>query len=92
MMSDLERLGYRQPPFSNCGVNFFGPFHVIIRRSSEKRWGFLFYLLNDSRNSHRVCSMGTSSGVMSIECFISRRGTPSIIWSDNGTNFIGAEK
>ena len=37
-------------------------------------------------------SMYTSSCVMAIERFISRRGTPSIIWSDNGTNFIGAEK
>ena len=23
---------------------------------------------------------------------MSRRGTPAMIWSDNGTNFIGAEK
>ena len=36
--------------------------------------------------------MDTSSCVMAIERFISRRGTPSIIWSDNGTNFVGAEK
>ena len=47
MMSDLpaERLVYRQPPFSNCSVHYFGPFHVTIRRSSEKRWGFLFTCL-----------------------------------------------
>ena len=29
---------------------------------------------------------------MGVERFVSRRGTPAIIWSDNGTNFIGAEK
>ena len=95
MMSDLpaERLGYRQPPFSNCGVDYSGPFHVNIRRSSEKRCGFLFTCLT-TRAIHieLVPSIDKSSCVMAIERFISRRGTPSIIWSDNGTNFVGAEK
>ena len=95
MMSDLPavRLGYRQPPFSNCGVDYFGPFHVTIRRSSEKRWGFLFTCLT-TRAIHidLVPSMDTRSSVMAIERFIYRRGKPSIIWSDNGANFVGAEK
>ena len=29
---------------------------------------------------------------MGVERFVSRRGTPAMIWSDNGTNFIGADK
>ena len=95
LMSDLsaERLGYQQPPFSNCGVDYFGPFHVTIRRSSEKRRGFLFTCLT-TRAIHieLVPFMDTSSCVMAIERFFSRRVTPSIIWSDNGTNFVGAEK
>ena len=95
MMAELpvERLGYRQPPFTNCGVDYFGPFYVSIRRSSEKRWCFLFTCMT-TRAVHIeiVSSMDTSSCVMGIERFIARRGTPSVIWSDNGTNFVGAEK
>ena len=29
---------------------------------------------------------------MGVERFVSRRGAPAMIWSDNGTNIIGAEK
>ena len=95
IMSDFpaERLSYRQPSLSNCGVGYFGPFHVTIRRSSEKRWGFLFTCLTPRAiHIELVPSLDTSSCVMAIERFVSRRGTPSIIWSDNGTNLVGAEK
>ena len=35
-----------------------------------------------------VPSMDTSSCVMGIERLIARRDTPSVVWSDNGTNLI----
>ena len=95
IMSDLpkERLAYQSPPFTNTGVDYFGSFYVTVRRTTEKRWGFLFTCLT-TRAVHVeiVTSMDTSSCVMGVERFVSRRGTPAMIWSDNGTNFIGAEK
>ena len=95
MMSDLprERLAYREPPFRNTGIDYFGPFYVSVKRSTEKRWGFLFTCLT-TREVHFevVPSMDTSSCVMGIERFAARRGTPSVLWSDNGTNFVASDK
>ena len=95
IMSDLpvEHLGYKQPPFNHTGVDYFGPLYVPVRRSTEKRCGFLFTCLT-TRAVHLeiVPSLDASSCVMGIERFIARRGTPNTIWSDNGTNFVGAEK
>ena len=88
-----KRLAYQSPPFTNTGVDYFGPFYVTDRRTTEKRWGFLFTCLT-TRAVHVevVPSMDTSSCVMGVERFVSRRGTPAMLWSDNGANFIGAEK
>ena len=36
--------------------------------------------------------MDTSSCVMGIERFAARRGVPSVLWADNGNNFIASEK
>ena len=95
IMSDLpkERLAYQSPPFTNTGVDYFGPFYVSVRRTTEKRWGFLFTCLTTRAvYVEIVTSMDTSSCIMGVEQFVSRRGTPAMIWSDNGTNFIGAAK
>ena len=95
MMSDLpiERLAFRSPTFTNTGLDYFGPFYVSVKRSTEKRWGFLFTCLTTRAVHFEVVpSMDTSSCVMGIERFVARRGAPSVIWSDNGTNFIASEK
>ena len=39
-----------------------------------------------------VPSLDTSSCVMGVRRFVARRGTPTTIMSDNGTNFVGAQK
>ena len=94
-MSDLpkERLAYQYPPFTNTGVDYFGPFYVTVRRTTKKRWGFLFTCLTTQAvHVEIVTSMDTSSCVMGVERFVLRRGTPAMIWSDNCTNFIGVKK
>ena len=95
LMADLpkERVAYRERPFTNTGMDYFGPLYVSVKRSTEKRWGFLFTCMT-TRAVHIevVPSLDTSSCVMGLERFTARRGLPQTIWSDNGTNFVGAER
>ena len=95
IMFDLpkERLAYQSLPFTNTGVGYFGPLYVTVRRTTEKSWGFLFTCLTTRAGYVEiVTSMDTSSCVMGVERFGSRRGKLVMIWSDNGINFVGAEK
>ena len=95
IMSDppRKRLAFIEPPFLNTGIDYFGPFFVSMKRSTEKRWGFLFTCLTTRAFHFEVVpNMDTSSCVMGIERFCARRGIPSVIWSDNGTNFVASEK
>ena len=68
-------------PLTNNGVDYFGPFYVTVRWTTEKRWGFLFTFLN-TRAVHVevVPSTDNCSCVMVRERFVSRPGTPAMIW------------
>ena len=89
----VEKLAYQSPPFTNTGVEYFGPFYVTVCRTTEKRWGFLFTCLTTSAvHVEIVRSMDASSFIMAVERFASRRGTLVIILSENGTNIDGVEK
>ncbi|XP_062710837.1 uncharacterized protein LOC134288917 [Aedes albopictus] len=78
-------------PFTFVGVDFFGPVLVKVGRSVVKRWVSLFTCLT-IRAVHLevVHSLSKESCVMAVRRFVSRRGAPSEIFSDNGTNFVGA--
>ena len=95
VMADLPsaRLGYRSPPFSNCGVDYFGPIQVRHGRKTEKRYGVLFTCLTTRAVHLEVAhSLDTDSCIMAIRRMIARRGKPAHLWSDCGTNFVGANR
>jgi len=85
------RLSSRVRPFTNTGLDFFGPMIVTIGRRKEKRWGALFTCLS-TRAIHLelASSLSADSAIMAIRRMSNRRGTPMKIYSDNGTNFVGA--
>ncbi|XP_058816702.1 uncharacterized protein LOC131679977 [Topomyia yanbarensis] len=80
-------------PFTYVGLDYFGPILVKVGRSNVKRWIALFTCFT-IRAIHMevVHSLSTDSCVMAIRRFVSRRGAPAEIFSDNGTNFQGANK
>ena len=91
--SPVERLEYKQPPYKNVGLDYFGPLYVEVCRSTEKRWGLFFNGLTTRAVHFEIAPfLDSISCVMDIERFIMRRGTPSTIWSGYGTIFVGAEK
>lgn len=94
-MADLpkERLVPHHPSFTFTGLNFFGPFYVKRARSVIKVYGCIFVCFN-SRAVHieDVSSLETGTFILALRRFISVCGCPKEIWSDNGTNFTGAER
>ena len=88
-MADLpSNILQEEPPFSYCGVDMFGPFHIKDRQN-----GALFICLV-SRGVHieMTKSMETDSFILALKHFIVRRGNVRTIRCDNGSNFVGAER
>ena len=79
-------------PFTYCGVDMFGPLIIKERRSELKRYGALFTCFS-SRAVHIELTnyLDADSFILALRRFMARRGTVRSIWSDNGTNFVGAK-
>ena len=79
-------------PFESVGLDYFGPLYVKQGRSRVKRYGCLFTCLKCRAVHIEIAhSLTTDSFIMALRRFISRRGPPKQIYSDNGSNFVGAE-
>ena len=92
-MADLPqcRAAIDEPPFSHCGVDLFGPILIKQGRKRLKRWVCLFTCLT-VRCVHLevVEDCETDSFINALRRFTNRRGCPTNMYSDNGTNFKGA--
>lgn len=94
-MADLPdvRLQLDKPVFTNVGIDFCGPFIVRIKRSDVKRYACIFTcLVFRAIHIEKVDCMDTASFINAVRRFVSRRGTPENIYSDNGANLVAGEK
>jgi hypothetical protein len=88
-----DRVTPDSPPFTYVGLDCFGPFLVKRGRSHEKRYGCLFTCLTvRAIHLEKLNTMDSDSFINALLRFCARRGVPDKIRSDNGTNFVGAER
>ena len=81
-----------EPPFSSVGVDYFGPLKVKYKRGTVKRYGCVFTCLAIRAIHIEIAhDLSTDSFIQAVCRFVSRRGPPKELFSDNGTNFRGAE-
>ena len=85
------RLNYKIRPFTSTGIDYFGPYQVRIGRRTEKRYGVIFTCLS-TRAIHLELAhdLSTDSCLLALRRMVSRKGHPTEIITDNGTNFRGA--
>lgn len=83
--------------FMNSGVDYAGP--VFIRMSKGRGYhatkGYIcLFVCMATRAIHQeaVTDLTTQAFIAAFRRFVARRGHCSNLWSDNGTNFIGAAK
>ena len=74
--------------FQVTGVDLAGP---LFLKNKMKAWVVIFTCaVYRGVHLEMVTSLSTEDFLLALNRFISRRGRPSTIYSDNGTNFVGA--
>jgi len=82
-------------PFIKCGVDFAGPFFIkssLLRRAPVVKSYACVFVCFSTKAVHieLVSDLTTQSFLNALNRFFDRRGRSSAIYSDNATNFVGA--
>ncbi|CAH1977156.1 unnamed protein product [Acanthoscelides obtectus] len=82
-------------PFQNIGIDYGGPFLVKDRKGrgakTSKVYMCLFVCMGvKAVHIELVSDLTTDAFLAAFHRFSSRRGKPTHVYSDNGTNFLGA--
>ena len=85
------------PPFDRTGVDFAGPFVLRLGHTRKpvllKTYATVFVCLTTKAVHLDLCaSLSTEDFMATFRRFVARRGCPSHMYSDNGTNFLGARE
>ncbi|XP_077282820.1 uncharacterized protein LOC143908865 [Temnothorax americanus] len=84
-------------PFSHCGVDYAGPVSVKEGKRRNARFHKAYIAIfvcfaTKAVHIELVSDLTTESFIGALRRFMSRRGKPACIYSDNGTTFVGAHK
>ena len=80
-------------PVTQCGVDMFGSFVVKQRRSLNKQYGAMFTCMGNRAVHIKItCSLDTDSFFLALWRLVACQGNIRSVYSDNGSNFIGAEQ
>lgn len=96
LMGDLPPARVQQSAvFQNVGIDYAGPFllktHKLRGHKLIKAYVALFICMSTKALHLEVVTELTSDAFLAtFRRFIARRGKPSKVFSDNGTNFVGA--
>ncbi|GFX69243.1 integrase catalytic domain-containing protein [Trichonephila clavipes] len=84
-------------PFFRCGIDYAGP--VLIKynkgRGTKSTKGYIALFVCLATKAVHIEAVGdltTDSFIAALRHFSARRGAPRHIYSDNGTNFVGARR
>lgn len=82
--------------FQVIGIDYCGPFDIkpLVRTKVKTKGYVLLITCFATRSTHveLVHDLTTTSFLNALRRFISRRGIPHKIWSDNATNFLGGRR